>query len=135
MKKIKSFLEKWIKFEMYDTDIRGIYQIYSGIAKNSNEVDLSNHGFNLYFGSNKTLIKDYHEYGFNSVEAFKNAVIYSLYYISLLSAEEIVGEHIINSFRDAKPLKENEIHKYIWQGKAKDNPEKWSIYIDLRNLE
>ena len=135
MKKLKHFLEQWIRFEIYDTDEEGIYQIYAGISKNGTEVDLTNHGFNLYFGNSKSVTKNHPEYGFKSVELFKKASVLALYYISRISAEEIVGDYIINALRKGKPIDETDPEKYIWEGKAKDCPEKWSIYIDLRKLE
>ena len=52
-----------------------------------------------------------------------------------MSAEEIVSEYIINAIRKGKPLYETDVEKYIWEGKSEDCPEKWSIYVDLRNLE
>lgn len=135
MKKIKSFLDKWIKFKVYDTEEDGIYQIYAGISKDGTHADLSIHGFNLYFGNKDILTKDYHEYGFNSINAFKKGVILSLYYVSRISAEEIVGDYIINAIRKGKPFEYSEVNKYIWEGKATDCPEKWSVFIDLRKLE
>ena len=135
MKKIKSFLEKWIKFEIYDTEEEGIYQIYAGISKDGRNADLTIHGFNLYFGNKEILTEDYHEYGFNSINAFKKGVILSLYYVSKITAEEIVGDYIINAIRKGKPFEYNDVSKYIWEGKATDCPEKWSIFIDLRKLE
>lgn len=135
MKKIKSFLEQWIKFEIYDTEVEGIYQIYAGVSKNGKTADLSYHGFNLYFGNSKSATKNYHEYGFTSLDSFKKAAILSLYYIARISAEEIVSEYIINAIRDGKPFSETDVDKYIWEGKSEDCPEKWSIYVDLRELE
>ena len=41
MKKIKDFLEQWIKFEIYDTEEEGIYQIYAGVSKDGIKADLS----------------------------------------------------------------------------------------------
>lgn len=135
MKKIREFLEKWIKFEIYDTEDEGIYQIYAGIAKNSKEVDLSIHGFNLYFGDSKSTTSGYHDYGFSSLDTFKKAAILSLYYISRISAEEIVGEHIINAIRKGKSITEKDARKYTWEGKSQGCPERWSVFIDLRELE
>ncbi len=135
MKKLKAFLEKWIKFEIYETEKDGIYQIYAGVSKEGKRADLSNHGFNLYFGNSKSVTKGFHEYGFTSVDAFKKAAVLSLYYISRISAEEIVGEYIINAIRNGKPINETDVDKYIWEGKSEDCPEKWSIYLDLRKLE
>ena len=135
MNTVKAFLEKWIKFEIYETDEGGIYQIYAGIAKNCDEVDLSTHGFNLYFGNSESLTKNYYEYGFSTAEAFKVAVVYSLYYIAVLSAEEIVAEHIVKAFRSGKRISDTKIHKYISEGHSTDCPGKWSVYIDLRKLE
>ena len=135
MRKIKEFLEEWIHFKIHETEVEGIYQIYSGISKDGVKADLSNHGFNLYFGNSKSVTKNYHEYGFGSVESFKKAAILSLYFISKMSAEEIVSEYIINAIRKGKPLYETDVEKYIWEGKSIDCPEKWSIYVDLRNLE
>ncbi|MDD2475759.1 MAG: hypothetical protein PHI32_07595 [Dysgonamonadaceae bacterium] len=132
--KIKDFLEKWIKFEIYETDVESIYQIYSGISKNGVKVDLSTHGFNLYFGS-KDMIKNYQQYGFNSLDSFKKAAVISLYQISRISAEEIVKEHIKKANKNGNPVKETNYKKYIWEGKSVDCPEKWSIYMDLRELE
>ena len=51
MKKIKDFLEQWIKFEIYDTEEEGIYQIYAGVSKDGVKADLTPHRFNLYFGN------------------------------------------------------------------------------------
>lgn len=135
MKKIKSYLEKWIKFEVHDTNEDGIYQIYAGISKKGTQADISTHGFNLYFGKDKTLTEDIHEYGFSSVDSFKKSVVISLYYMSRISAEQIVGEHIVGAIRKGKLLEHTDISKYIWEGKSVDCPEKWSIYIDLRTLE
>lgn len=135
MKKIISFLENWIKLEVHDTNEEGIYQIYAGVPKEGIQADVSIHGFNIYFGNDKNLTKDIHEYGFSSVGSFKRAVIISLYYISRISAEEIVGEHIVSAIRKGKQLEHTDISKYIWEGKSDDCPEKWSIYIDLRSLE
>lgn len=136
MKKLKEFLQKWIKFEIYDTDEEGIYQIYAGVAsKDGVRPDLTTHGFNLYFGNSKSTTTGYHEYGFNSAESFKKGTILSLYYISRVSAEEIVGQHIVNAVRKGTPVTETEVTKYIWEGKSQGCPEKWSIYIDLRELE
>lgn len=135
MKRLKVFLEKWIKFEVYETETEGIYQIYAGISKNENEVDLSLHGFNLFFGTNNNLTQNYHDYGFKTADSFKKAAIYSLYYTSVISAREIVGDCIVDTFRNGRLLHETDPAKYIWEAKAMDNPEKWSIYMDLRNLE
>ncbi|NLZ95715.1 MAG: hypothetical protein GX921_07830 [Bacteroidales bacterium] len=135
MKKIISFLEKWIKLEVHDTNEEGVYQIYAGVSKNGIQADVSTHGFNLYFGNEEALTKDIHEYGFSSVDSFKRAVIISLYYISRISAEEIVGEHIVAAIRKGNSLEHTDVSKYIWEGNSEDCSEKWSIYIDLRNLE
>jgi hypothetical protein len=135
MKKLQSFLEKWVKFQVYDTDVEGIYQIYAGVSKNGIQADFSIHGFNLYFGKDKMLTKDLHEYGFTSVDSFKRAAVISLYYISRISAEEIVGEHIIKAIRNGKPFEYTDVNKYIWEAKSQDCPEKWSVYMDLRKLE
>lgn len=135
MKKIQGFLEKWTKFEIYDTDKEGIYQIYAGISKNGKHADLSNHGFNLFFGKEKNLTKDIHEYGFSSVDSFKRAVIISLYYISKISAEEIVCEYIVNALRKGKVLEHTDVNYYIWEAISEDCPKKWSIYMDLTKLE
>ena len=134
MKKVKLFLDKWIKFEIFDTETEGIYQIYAGTA-NKNQIEISTHGFNLYFGSNKSLTKNYDEYGFKSINTFKRAVVLSLYYLSRISAEEIVSEHIINTLRKDIPLEDTNPENYIWEGRSPDNPEKWSVFIDLRKLE
>lgn len=135
MKKLKEFLENWITFEVYDTETEGIYEIYAGISKDGIMADLSTHGFNLYFGNNKTITKNHHEYGFKSVSDFKKGAILSLYYISRISAEEIVGEYIINAIRKGKAFEYSEVDKYIWEGKSEGCPEKWSVYMDLRGLE
>lgn len=135
MKKLKSYLEKWIKFEVQETHEEGIYQIYAGISNKGKQADISVHGFDLYFGKEKALTKDIHEYGFCSADSFKRAVIISLYYISKISAEEIVGDHIVSVIRKGKQLEHTDISKYIWEGKSEDCPEKWSVYMDLRKLE
>lgn len=135
MKKIKSYLEKWINFQVHDTNEEGIYQIYAGVSKEGIMVDISSHGFNLYFGNNKTLTEDIHEYGFSSTNSFKKAVIITLYYISRMSAQEIIGEHIVAAIRKGKQVDHTDTSKYIWEGNAQDCPGKWSIYIDLRKLE
>lgn len=135
MKKLKTFLEKWMKFNIYETDDEGIYHIYAGISQNGEGVDLSIHGFNLYFGNSKNVTNSFEDYGFQSVESFKKAAVFSLYYISLINAEEIVGGYIVDSLRKGKPLRETEIQKYIWEGISPDCPGKWSVFIDLRALE
>lgn len=135
MKKLRHFLDKWIKLEVYDTDEEGIYQIYAGVSKDGMQADLSNHGFNLFFGKEKTLTNDIHDYGFTSIDSFKRAAIISLYNISRLSATEIVGEHIINAIRKGRALEYIDVNKYIWEAKSHDCPERWSIYMDLRELE
>ena len=132
--KIKGFLEKWIKFEIYETETESVYQIYAGISKNGKEVDLSTHGFNLYFGS-KDVIKDYQQYGFNSLDSFKKAAMISLYQISCISAEEIVKEYIEKANKNGKLIKKADFKKYIFERISHDCPEKWSIYMDLRELE
>ena len=113
MKKLKTFLEEWIRFDIYETEKEGIYQIYSGVSKEGKEPDFSDHGFNLYFGNSKTVTKNFHEYGFSSVDAFKRAAILALYYISRISAEEIVGQHIITAIRKGQPLNETNVRKSI----------------------
>lgn len=135
MKKLKEFLEKWINFEIFETDKEGIYQIYAGVSKDGIRADLSTHGFNLYFGNSKTTTNCYHDYGFSSIDLFKKGTILSLYYIAKISAEEIVGQHIINAVRKGNSVTEFDVKKYIWEGRSQGCPERWSIYIDLRNLE
>ena len=72
MEKIQGFLEKWTKFEIYDTDKEGIYQIYAGISKNGKHADLTDHGFNLFFEKEKNLTKDIHEYGDSKLRSSGN---------------------------------------------------------------
>ena len=134
MRKINSFLEQWIKFEVYDTDIDGLYQIHAGISLKG-KVNLTNHGFNIYFGNNKSLTSDYYEYGFNTIDSFKRATILSLYYIARITAEKIVGAHIIEALRKGKFINETNPQKYIWEGKSHDSLERWSIFMDLRKLK
>ena len=135
MKKLIEFLDKWINFEIYETDEGGIYQIYAGVSKEGVSADLSTHGFNLYFGNSKSVVEGYHEYGFNSADSFKKGTILSLYYISRISAQEIVGQHIINAVRKGNAVTDMNVNRYIWEGKSQGCPEKCSIYIDLRDLE
>ena len=135
MKKIKDFLEQWIKFEIYDTEEEGIYQIYAGVSKDGIKADLSPHGFNLYFGNSKNATDKYYEYGFSTLESFKKGTMLALYYISRISAEEIVGQYIVDAVRKGKEVSQTDVKKYIWEGKTQDCPEKWSVYIDVRSLE
>lgn len=135
MKKLQCFLEKWVNQKVYETEEEGIYQIYAGVSKNGVEADFSRHGFNLYFGKDKMLTKDFHEYGFTTVDSFKRAAILYLYYTSKISAQKIISDHIVNAIRKGKPLEYTHLDKYIWEAKSQDCPEKWSVYIDLRELE
>ena len=134
MNKIKSFLDKWIKFKVYDTQKDGIYQIYAGIFLKG-EIDLSNKGFNLYFGSDKSLSYDYKEYGFTSLNSFKRAAVLSLYFIARVTAEEIVAEHIINAIRSGMMINETNPRKYIWEGESDDGLQRWSIFMDFSKFE
>ena len=131
---LKSFLDKWIQFKLYDTQTEGVYQIYAGIFSKGN-IDLTNHGFNLYFGNDKSLSYDYKDYGFISLNSFKRATVLSLYFIARISAEEIVAEHIINALRSGKIINETNPRKYIWEGKSDDGLQRWSIFMDLSKLE
>lgn len=134
MDNIKNFLDKWIKFKVFETQTEGIYQIYAGFSTKGN-IDFSIKGFNLYFGSDKSLSYDYRDYGFTSLNSFKRAALLSLYFIARLSAEEIVGEHIINAIRKGNLVHEVNPKKYIWEGKSDDDLQRWSIFMDLRKLE
>lgn len=109
--------------------------MYAGVSKNGIQADFSKHGFNLFFGKEKQITNNIHEYGFNSKETFKRAVVIPLYYISRISAEQIVSEHIVNAIRKGRELDNIDIDTYIWEAKSQDCPEKWAIYMDLRSLE
>lgn len=134
MIKVKSFLEKWIQFKVYETQTEGIYQIYAGIFLKE-KIDLTNQGFNLYFGTDKSLSYDFRDYGFTSLNSFKKAALLSLYFIARISAEEIVAEYIINAVRSGKVINETNPREYIWEGKSDDGLQRWSIFMDLSNLE
>lgn len=83
----------------------------------------------------QTLTKNFEDFGFSSLRNFKRGTMLTLYYISKISAERIVGEYIVNSERRGKPIKQTDVNKYIWEGESEDCLGKWSVYIDLRQLE
>ncbi len=135
MKKIKQFLNQWVLFEILDTETKGVYEIHAGVSKDGQEVELSLEAFDIFFVESNKFTRKHIEYGFKSIYELKMAAITALYFIALLKAQEIVAQHIVNSFRNESSSKEINLKSHIYEGQATGDPIKWSIFMDIRNIK
>ena len=134
MKTTKLFLDQWISFEIFETKTKGLYEINVGVATDGSKVDLTVNGFDRLFGENKHAAEKFSIYGFESIDEFKLAAMSTLYYTCLSSALTLVGQHIINLLRNGSFMPCIDAKKLIYGGRSSDNPEMYSLYMDLRGL-
>ncbi len=134
MKMIKVYLNQLVLFEIFETEMEGIYETNAGTSKNGKEVDLSIEGFNNLLGGSKILTKDFEDYGFNSMDGLKMGAISAMYYIALNNAEELIAQHLLNSFRNNCSLNIMNPKSYIYEGPATDNSNRWSIFMNVNDI-
>ena len=134
MKTTKFFLDQWISFEIFETKTKGLYEINVGVTTDGIGVDLTVDGFDRLFGENKHAAEKFSTYGFDSIDELKLAAVSGLYYTCLSSALTLVGQHIINLLRKGTFMPSIDAKKLIYGGRSSDNPEMYSLYMDLRGL-
>jgi len=134
MEILKTFLDQCVMFEIFETEVKGLYELNAGLTKNGKEVDLSADAFDDYFEDSDHFADNYVDYSFKSIEEFKMAAISSLYFIALINAQKILIQYIITRYRNTCPIAKINPKSHIYEGPATDNPKKWSIFIDVRDL-
>ena len=135
MKKTKLFLDQWILFEIFETETKGLYEINAGATTNGKDVILTVEGFDLLFGDNKHAAEKFKDYGFDTINELKLAAVSCLYYTCLSSASTLINHYIINLLRNSDYFPTVDAKMIIYGGRASDNPNFYSFYMDLRTLK